>query len=73
MKLLKFLTLIVLVQVGSNLWINPKQIVGIKTNLFHECSTIIIFAGGGGGSQYAYECSDWNFNKVKAALEGTSK
>jgi hypothetical protein len=74
MKLLKFLTLLVLLQVGDKLWVNPNLVVGLKDNtqvwgngttfVPTDCATIIFFPG-----RDSYECSDWHFDKVKKALE----
>lgn len=51
-----------LIQVGSNLWVNPMQIQGIRAWTSNtDCQTIIITAG-------MNSCSDWSFEEVKKAL-----
>lgn len=79
MKLLKFIVAIILVQVGSKLWVNPKQVAGIEsleyqgvTGIKHvpEYPTRIILAGDGNG---ALLYSDWDSNKIKTILEGAKE
>ncbi len=58
----------VLIQVGSNLWVNPMQLPGIKempqVPEFNECRTLLIsFQSDARGL-----CSDWSINKVREAL-----
>lgn len=53
-----------LIQVGTNLWINPVQVEGIRANLradATECRTII--AAG------EFHCSDWTIEQVREALK----
>jgi len=52
-----------LVQVGTNLWINPMQLQGISTSDGSECKTIILVA-----SRDITQCSDWPIEKVRMAL-----
>lgn len=50
----------VLVQVGTNLWVNPTQVQGIKNTPVMRCETIILLNDN--------QCSDWPFDKVREAL-----
>jgi hypothetical protein len=71
----RFILFMILIQVGSKLWVNPKQVVGIEDNtvtnsdgttyILTEARTIILFPSGGAT---AYRYSDWDFDKVKKAL-----
>lgn len=58
----------VLIQVGSNLWVNPMQLPGIKASPevpeFNGCQTLIVnFQSDARGL-----CSDWPIDKVREAL-----
>lgn len=52
-----------LIQIGTNLWVNPMQVQGIAANLSTDCSTVVLVA-----SQNGSVCSDWPIEKVKEAL-----
>lgn len=55
----------VLIQVGSNLWVNPMQLQGVKDNNgATKCPTIILAEGE--------QCSDWSAAKVIKALSSSS-
>lgn len=53
----------VLIQVGSNLWVNPMQVEGIKTESLTNCLTLILLPSSVEG-----QCSDWSVEKIKEAL-----
>lgn len=53
----------VLIQVGSNLWINPMQIEGVSTSIDRQCPTVILAS-----NQVGERCSDWPIEKVREAL-----
>lgn len=50
----------VLVQIGSNLWVNPMQIQAVKSSGTPQCQTLI--------SAEAEYCSDWSIDRVRKAL-----
>lgn len=52
-----------LVQVGTNLWVNPMQVQGIQATGGTVCQTLIITA-----TPINSGCSDWSIEKVKEAL-----
>lgn len=53
----------VLIQVGSNLWVNPMQVGGIKSYTINsECQTLIFVLSS------SNVCSDWSVEKVREAL-----
>lgn len=58
----------VLVQVGSNLWVNPMQVQGIALNTSvsepDRCLTYVLLANKSGSW-----CSDWSPEKIRAILE----
>lgn len=55
-----------LVQVGSNLWVNPMQLQGIRLpDIAGECRSVVIIAD-------QFSCSDWSIDKVKEALSSSS-
>jgi hypothetical protein len=55
---------IVLVQVGSQLWVVPDKVIGLRSYTDDPKNTCI-------ATTYASECvnSDWPIAKIKAALE----
>ncbi len=53
----------VLIQVGSNLWVNPTQVQGIAANNGPQCQTIIFVS-----TKTGERCSDWTIEQVRAAL-----
>lgn len=53
----------VLVQVGSNLWVNPMQLQGVAGTIGADCKTVILVT-----SQNGTVCSDWPLERVKEAL-----
>lgn len=52
-----------LIQIGSNLWVNPMQLQGIQGNEGVACQTIVLIS-----SQIGTQCSDWPIEKVREAL-----
>jgi hypothetical protein len=59
------ISFIVLLQVGSNLWVNPDQVGAVRKPLdgFENCPTMLIVEG-------VYTCSDWSMDKVNDVLIG---
>ncbi len=61
MKKLMYL-LIVLVQVGNNLWVNPKQVTKVFKTGAEIYKTVICTVGNG------CDYSEWEYQKVLAVL-----
>jgi hypothetical protein len=61
--------IVVLVQVGSNLWVNPNQIIALRmtTNSYQDIKTCI--------ETVSDQCveSDWSVDRITAALEKGQK
>lgn len=60
---------VMMVQIGTNLWVNPMQVTEIKQaprNEHPKCLVEVIVVGGS-------VCSDWSIERVKAALEERGK
>ena len=54
-----------LIQVGTNLWVNPMQVQGIAAPVVSRdtCQTVVLIVNVDGA-----RCSDWPMERVKQAL-----
>lgn len=52
-----------LIQVGTNLWVNPMQVEGVRANSIGDpaCQTVIVANGA--------HCTDWAIEQVREALK----
>jgi hypothetical protein len=61
----------ILIQVGSQLWVNPNTVVGVlgkeKSNYCSEGAEIILTSGTNLGSA-SHVCSDWDLDIVLKQL-----
>ena len=62
------ISLIVLVQVGSELVVNPQFVVGVKATGGSLCKAEIILNTGTSSGEYPSICSDWSPDKIEVAL-----
>jgi hypothetical protein len=65
-----FVSLLFLVQVGSNLWVTRLHVIGVEKNKYAEdgCVTTIFVTSGTDMGHVSYIFSDWDISKVLEAL-----
>ena len=59
------ISLFILIQVGSNLYVNPDHVAAVKDGARRSCKTVIYTSGG----ENNYICSDWEISKVLSSLK----